>query len=102
MVNKTESDMTIAQTILSQIKTIDPMAMPAWGAKDLMDMGDGLKFKSTGMCRWKGQVYVRYNRGADAYDIEFFRVRAGTVKVDKVVNDVYAPELVSVIDAQVG
>ena len=94
--------MTIAQTILSQIKTIDPMAMPAWGAKDLIDMGDGLKFKSTGMCRWKGQVYVRYNRGADAYDIEFFRVRAGNIKVDKVVSDVYAPELVRIIDAQVG
>ena len=94
--------MTVAKTILSQIRTIDPMAMPAWGAKDLMDMGDGLKFKSTGLCRWKGQVYVRYNRGTDAYDIEFFRVRAGNIKVDKTVDHVYATELVSVIDAQVG
>lgn len=94
--------MTIAKTILSQITTIDPMAMPAWGAKDLIDMGDGLKFKSTGMCRWKGQVYVRYNRGADAYDIKFFRLRAGNIKVDKTVEHVYATELVSVIDAQVG
>ena len=43
--------MTIAQTILSQIKTIDPMATFAWGAKDLVNMGDGLKFKTSGMVK---------------------------------------------------
>ena len=40
--------MTIAQTILSQIKMIDRMALFAWGAKELVNMGNGLKFKTSG------------------------------------------------------
>ena len=34
--------MEVAKTILSQIKTLDKMAMFAWGAKDLVGMEDGL------------------------------------------------------------
>lgn len=94
--------MNIAQTILSQIKTIDPRALWAWGAKDLVNMGNGLKFTSSGMCRWKGQVYIRYNEGKDLYEIEFFRIRKAEMKVDKVVEEVYAEDLVRIIDAQVG
>lgn len=41
--------MNIAKTILSQIKTIDGWALSAWGAKDLVAMEDGLKFKTSGM-----------------------------------------------------
>ena len=53
--------MSIAKTIHLQIKTIDYWALGAWGAKDLVAMNDGLKFKSSGMVGWKGQVYVKYN-----------------------------------------
>lgn len=94
--------MNVAQTILSQIKTIDPMALPAWGAKDLMNMGDGLKFKTSGMTPWKGYVYVKYNPVLDLYEVQFFRFRKMEVKMDKVVEDVYAQDLVSVIDNFVG
>ena len=94
--------MNVAQTILSQIKTIDPMALPAWGAKDLMNMGDGLKFKTSGMTPWKGYVYVKYNPVPDLYEVQFFRFRKMEVKMDKVVEDVYAQDLVSVIDNFVG
>ena len=94
--------MTIAQTILSQIKTIDPMATFAWGAKDLVNMGDGLKFKTTGMVKWKGYVYVKYNQGTDLYDIEFFRIRNFEVKNDKQMRDVFAEDLVNIIDSVVG
>jgi hypothetical protein len=94
--------MNVAQTILSQIKTLDPMALPAWGAKDLMDMGNGLKFKTSGMTPYKGHVYVRYNEGADLYDVSFYRIRKLELKMDKVVEDVYAQDLVSVIDNFVG
>lgn len=94
--------MTIAQTILSQIKTIDPMATFAWGAKDLVNMGDGLKFKTTGMVKWKGYVYVRYNDATDLYDIEFFRIRNFEVKNDKQFRDVFAEDLVNFIDSVVG
>jgi hypothetical protein len=94
--------MTIAQTILSQIKTIDPMATFAWGAKDLVNMGDGLKFKTTGMVKWKGYVYVKYNQGTDLYDIDFFRIRNFEVKKDKQMRDVFAEDLVNIIDSVVG
>ena len=94
--------MNTAQIILSQIKTLDPRALWAWGAKDLMNMGDGLKFKTSGMTPWKGYVYVKYNSGKDLYEIQFFRFRKMEVKYDKVVEDVFAEDLVSVIDGFVG
>ena len=94
--------MTIAQTILSQIKTIDPRATCAWGAKELVNMGDGLKFKTSGMVKWKGYVYIKYNEGTDLYDIEFFRIRNCEIKCDNGMTDIYAEDLVRVIDSVVG
>lgn len=94
--------MNTAQIILSQIKAIDPMAMFAWGAKDLVNMGSGLKFKTSGMTPWKGHVYVKYNEGSDLYDIEFFRIRTGEIKVDNKVEGVFAEDLVQIIDNFVG
>ena len=94
--------MSVAQTILSQIKAIDPRATWAWGAKDFVNMGDGLKFKTSGMVKWKGQVYIKYNSATDLYDLSFFRVRGANVKFDKVTSDIYAEDLVNVIDSVVG
>ena len=94
--------MNTAQIILSQIKALDPRALMAWGAKDLMNMGNGLKFKTSGMSPWKGYVYIKYNEGKDLYDIDFFRFRKMEVKYDKKVEDVYAEDLVRIIDGVVG
>lgn len=94
--------MTIAKTILSQIKTIDPRATWAWGANELVDMGDGLKFKTSGMVKWKGHVYIKYNGATDLYDISFFRIRGANVKYDTVTSDIFAEDLVRVIDEVVG
>lgn len=94
--------MNIAKTILSQIKTIDAWALCAWGAKDFVVMEDGLKFKTSGMTPWKGHVYVKYNPVPDLYEVQFFRLRKSQIKMDKVVEDVYAFDLVSVIDKFVG
>ena len=94
--------MNVAQTILSQIKTLDPMALPAWGAKDLMNMGDGLKFKTSGMTPYKGYVYIKYKPVPDLYEVQFFRFRKMEVKMDKTVEDVYAEDLVRIIDGFVG
>jgi len=96
------TDMTIAKTILSQIKTIDPWAMGAWGAKELVAKESGLQFKSSGMVKWKGIVSVNYIAGADHYDVEFGKIRKYEYKVNEVKKGVYAPELVDVIDNYVG
>jgi hypothetical protein len=93
--------MNTAQIILSQIKALDPMALFAWGAKNLVNMGDGLKFKTTGMTPYKGYVYIKLN-GKDLYDVQFFKLRNLEVKTNKIVEDVYAEDLVQVIDGYVG
>lgn len=94
--------MNTAQIILSQINTLDPRAMFAWGAKGLTNTGDGLTFKTSGMTPWKGYVSIKYDEGKDLYQIEFVRVRNFERKLDKVVDDVYAEDLVQIIDGFVG
>ena len=94
--------MSVAKIILSQIKTLDRMSLFAWGAKDFVDAGDGLRFKTSGLTPWKGWVYIKYNAGTDLYDIDFYRVRKAEIKVDKTVDGVYAEDMVRVIDGFVG
>ena len=94
--------MSIAKNILEQIKAIDVWALGAWGAKELVAMNDGLKFKTSGMVRWKGYVHVKYNRGTDLYDIDFFRIRSSQIKIDKAVQGVFVEDLVETINSQVG
>jgi len=94
--------MSIAKTILSQIKTLDFWAMGAWGAKDLVAMNDGLKFKTSGMVKWKGYVYVKYDYGQDLYDVIFARIRKMEWIEDEKVEGVYAENLVDIISQKVG
>jgi hypothetical protein len=94
--------MNVAQEILYVIKTLDPMALFAWGAKNLVSMEDGLKFQTSGMTPWKGHVYVKYVYGKDLYEIQFYRIRKAEIKMDKVIEDVYAEDLVRLIDDFVG
>ena len=96
------SDMTIAKTILSQIKAIDYWAMGAWGAKNLVAKKDGLQFKSSGMVKWKGIVQVIYDEVLDLYNLEFGRIRKYEYKIDKKIEGVYVDQLVELIDGQVG
>lgn len=94
--------MTIGKTILSQIKAIDFWALGAWGAKDLVLMKDGLKFKTSGMVKRKCYVYVKYDEGMDLYDVIFARIRKYEWIEDEKVEGVYAEDLVRIIDGFVG
>lgn len=94
--------MTIAKIILDQIKTIDFWALGAWGAKELVNTGTGLRFKTSGSVRWKGYVHVILDEAKDLYRVEFQRVRKLNVITDKIVEDVFVEDLVNVIDSQVG
>ena len=89
--------MNIAQTILSQIKTLDPRALWAWGAKDLVNIGEGLQFKTSGMVKNKCYVTVKLN-ASDLYDVEFFKLRTGKMITLSTAADVFAEDLVGVID----
>ena len=94
--------MTVAHTILDQIKMADRAAMMAWGAKELVRIENGLRFKSTGMVKWKGYVEITLDEGVDLYTLKFFKMRKGERKIAKSVTDIYCDELVSVIDSVVG
>lgn len=94
--------MQIAQTILNQINCADRCAMMAWGAKNLVAMEKGLKFKSSGMVKKKCYVLVELDEGADLYDVSFCRIRKYEWIVDKKVEGVFSDQLVDVIDGWVG
>lgn len=93
--------MNVAKTILSQIKTLDSMALWAWGAKDLVAMEDGLMFKSSGMVKNKGKVVVKLN-GKDLYDVTFGKIRKFEYKELARIEDVFVEDLVTTIDGMVG
>lgn len=94
--------MTIAKTIVEQIRHMDRWAFGAWGAKNMMSHPKGLSFKTTGSVSWKGTVTVTLDEGKDLYVVKFTRLRKLQVIVDKIVEDVFVEDLVSVIDSKVG
>ena len=94
--------MNVAQTILDQIRGMDKWALGSWGAKDLVATSNGgLRFKTSGMVKWKGFVSIELN-ASDLYDVKFQRVRKHEAITDKEVNGVYFDQLVEVIDRKVG
>jgi hypothetical protein len=94
--------MTIAKIIHTQIKQLDPMALFAWGTKDLVAMNDGLKFKTSGSVKWKGYVYIKYDKGQDLYDIDFFKIRKMEIVYSEQLEGVFAEDMVRLIDEVVG
>jgi hypothetical protein len=97
-----EVSMSIAKTIVEQIRYMDRWALGAWGAKNMMALPKGLSFKTTGAVKWKGTVTVTLDEGKDLYVVKFTRLRKLQVIVDKIVEDVFVEDLVSVIDSKVG
>ena len=94
--------MSIATNILTQIKTLDPRATWAWGAKDFVATKNGLLFKSSGMVKWKGYVHITLDEAQDLYDIEFYKMRGVKRTVAAKVEGIFADQLVELIDSQVG
>ena len=97
----------IAGVVYSQIKTMSPWAMAAWGAKELVVLKDGIQFKSSGMVKNKGIIQVKLN-GSDLYDVTFGKVRKykeinnyGYKQIKKVTN-VFVEDLIDTIDEMVG
>lgn len=95
------ADLTVARTILNQINTIDPRALMAWGAKDYVGSSNSIQFTVGGMTRWKGKVIVKLN-GSDLYDVRFFRSRGVKILENVTATDIYAEDLVNIIDKKVG
>ncbi len=92
------TDMTIATTILSQIKALDPMAMFAWGVRNPMALDDGIQFDVNGL-KFKGKVIIKLN-AMDLYDITFGRMNRKTLEFDvkHTAEGVYCDQLVEILD----
>ena len=90
-----------AGVVYSQIKTMSPWAMAAWGAKELVVLKDGIQFKSSGMVKHKGIIQIKLN-GSDLYNVTFGKVRKFKYKEIKKVTDVFVEDLIGVIDEMVG
>jgi len=91
----------VAKTILSQIKASDKMAMFAWGAKNLIDIEDGLMFNSSGMVKNKGYITITLN-GNDLYDVTLGKVLKFEYEELVRVEDVFVENLVETVDKMVG
>lgn len=96
------TDMTVAKTILAQIKTIDKWALGAWGAKDMVAGDNILQFKVNCPKLKHGKVRIEYEYGKDLYKVRFVKTRGVKFLVDETVENVYAEDLVNVIDNRVG
>ena len=98
---------SIAETIFSQIKSLDPYAFSAWGAKDLTTLLDkngienGLGFKTSGLVENKGYVNVTLNP-RDYYDVTFGTIQKSEWKELNRQNDVFTFDLIDTIDKMVG
>jgi len=95
------TDMTIANTIRDQIKMMDRMAFGAWGVRSFVGGETYLQFKSTGMVKNKGVVKIELN-GMDLYDITFGKIRVGKYTEKARMDNVFAEDMVKVIDGMVG
>ena len=92
------TDMTIATTILSQIKALDHMALFAWGFKNGVGLDDGLQFDVNGI-KFRGKVIIKLN-AMDLYDITFGRMNRKTLEFDvkHTAEGVYCDQLVEILD----
>ena len=83
---------TIAATILEQIGGSKFQVMT--GAKDLMDLGNGLQFGLPSRLANKGINKVRIELDAsDTYDVSFWKIRGSNFKMVESHQDVYAEDL---------
>lgn len=95
-----EQQKYIAETILSQIKAIDPWAMMAYGAKNMLILNEnnmyqgGISFNVNGY-RHKGMVQITLMWN-DTYRIQTFNRTKTKVKDEQ--SEVYFDMLVYVLD----
>ncbi len=92
------TDLTIARTIISQIKALDHMALFAWGFKNGVGLDDGVQFDVNGL-KFKGKVIIKLT-AMDDYTITFGRMNRKTFEFDvkHTAEGVYCDQLVEILD----
>ena len=92
------TDMTVARTILQQIRTLDRWALGAYGMINAVGLDDGIQFDVKGL-KFKGKVIIKLN-GMDLYDITFGRMNGKTFEFDvkHTSEGIYCDQLVEILD----
>jgi hypothetical protein len=90
-------DLSVAKEILRQLKMFDPVALMAWGFQKPSGDEYSLTFRVNGAKVGHAFVTIILN-GKDLYDIEVYKIRTTQKKMIKRVEDVYAEDMVDVID----
>ncbi len=92
----TEEDVKLADYIYSILK-FQPTILLSWGFQKPEVVKLGLKFRVNGFLH-KGIVEIKYNEGADLFDIYLIE---NDNRIKEVIEEVYFDELVNVIDNHV-
>lgn len=93
----------IANTIKHQITAQSPMSLMSYAARDFVALNEtnkrhgGLQFKVSGY-KHKGLVLINLAFN-DTYTIECVKIRKGSVTICNVLKDVYAGQLIQVLDS---
>ena len=105
ILNKIDNYLTeskVGEVILKQINTLDRFALPAWGAKNFVQFDKGIQFDVRGG-KFKGRVIIAYDRGSDTYAIELGNItRKLDWKQKRMIKQVFAGELVNILDQHIG
>ena len=92
----------IANTIKHQINAQSPMALMSYAARDFVALSEtnkrhgGLQFKVSGH-KHKGLVLINLAFN-DTYTVEAVKIRKGSVTICNILKDVYADQLIEVLD----
>ena len=91
---------TTAQTILAQLGGNRFLAMT--GAKQLVDMGEGLQFAiGRGAKNKANKVVVRLS-GLDLYEVTFYSIRGTSVSIKSQHSNIYGDRLAALFTEQTG
>ena len=91
----------VAKTILQQIKELDKWAMASWGAKQIVTMKDGVQFDVKGS-KHRGRVIIKLDKMSDTYILQLGTIRNLDWKVKKELRNIFAGDLVNILDNHIG
>lgn len=98
-----EIPVTVADTILSQIRAVDSWALGAWGTYSIDKTADALYMRVKGP-RFAGRVGVHYHYASDLYIVRTYQRNdaTGEPEIIEEWKDVFAEDLVPMLDAVIG
>jgi hypothetical protein len=98
---KKVNESKVSDTILKQIKSIDKWALDSYGAKNFVSSDKSIQFDVKGS-KFRGRVIITYDRGSDSYIIELGKLSGVNWKQKYMMKNVFAKDLVNVLDQQIG